>query len=241
MPPGTKIIIEGIGREKIMGLFGLGFGAEIFYSFVIIVCSLMIYFGTKELYDLSAHKGIKYFRQAFLFFAIAYFFRSFIKFVLFYFNIRAILDFSLFGFSGILTQMLFVYFSSMAIFFLLYSVMWKKWQDNQYRLYLFHGLAAVIAVISVLSRNLLIYLGLNLFLLLIVIFVIYISYQNRKERKKGHNLYLIYVLLSIFLILNIIDTLVPKFFQGFQLFIFMASTGVFLFILYKVIKNTGAN
>ena len=48
----------------------LGIGAEIIYSFVIIVCSLMIYFGTREIYNLSSYKGIKYFRQAFLLFAI---------------------------------------------------------------------------------------------------------------------------------------------------------------------------
>ena len=72
---------KGLGR-----LADLGIGSEIIYSFVIIVCSLMIYFATKELYELSKHKGIKYFRLSFLFFAIAYFFRSFIKIVLFYFD-----------------------------------------------------------------------------------------------------------------------------------------------------------
>lgn len=48
-------------------LLDLRLGTEVIYSFVIIVCSLMIYFGTKELYELSSYKGIKYFRQAFLF------------------------------------------------------------------------------------------------------------------------------------------------------------------------------
>ena len=61
-------------------------GAELIYSFVIIACSLMVYYGTKELYELSSYKGIKYFRQAFLFFAIAYFFRYSIRFILSFFN-----------------------------------------------------------------------------------------------------------------------------------------------------------
>ena len=43
---------KGLGQG--MGKFmGIGFGTEIMYSFVIIICSLMIYFGTKELYELS--------------------------------------------------------------------------------------------------------------------------------------------------------------------------------------------
>lgn len=247
MPPITgRIIFEGFGGERFVNLFGLGIGAELFYSFVIIICSLMIYFGTKELYELSSYKGIKYFRQAFLFFAIAYFFRSFIKFIIIYSGINGIIEFTPLTFSatGALTQILFVYFSAMAIFYLLYSVMWKKWNGNSNKIFLLHGLAFVISIVSVVSGNHLVYLILNLFLLLIVLFIVFVSYKGKKKeknKKKEHNLYLIYILLSIFWILNIIDTLIPRFFQGFQLFIYLASTGVFLLILYKVIKNTGAN
>src|SRR3989339_145081 len=85
---------NAIGMQMISQFASCGFMLEILYSFVIIVCSLMIYFGTKELYELSSHKGIKYFRLSFLFFAIAYFFRSFIKFIVMYFNIETIFNFS---------------------------------------------------------------------------------------------------------------------------------------------------
>lgn len=219
-----------------------GFGTELIYSFVIIVCSLMIYFGTKELYELSSYKGIKYFRQTFLFFAIAYFFRGFIKFIIFNFGIKGITEFSpiTFGIAGLLTQLIFVYFSSMAIFYLLYSVMWKKWNGDSKKIYLFHGLAVIIALTSILLKNSLIYLCLNLFLIFIAVFIVYVSYQNKKDKRK-HNLYFIYVLLSIFWVLNIIDTLIPDFFQGLQLFIYLASTGIFLLILYRVIKKVGSD
>jgi hypothetical protein len=244
MPPGTgRMIFEGFAGPQLRNLFSLGISTELFYSFVLIVCSLMIYYGTKELYELSSYKGIKYFRQAFLFFAVAYFFRSVIKFILLYFGVNGIIDFSpiTFGATGLVTQLLFVYFSSMAIFYLLYSVMWKKWNHNSYKIYLFHIVALVIALVSILSRNPFVYLGLNIFLLFVVVFVVYTSYQHKKNKKKGHNLYWIYLLLSAFWILNIVDTLIPKFFQGFQLFIYLASTLIFLLILYRVIKNVGAN
>lgn len=238
-----RAIGEGF-RHNFGRITSLGFGTEILYSFVIIVCSLMIFYGTKELYELSSHKGIKYFRQAFLFFALAYFFRSFIKFGLIYFNVGAILDISprTFGFVfGHITLLFFMYFSSMAIFYLLYSVMWKKWEGDSKRVYLFHTLAIVIAIISILIRNPFVYFEINIFLLFVVLFVVYTSYQNKQNKKRGYNLYLIYVLLLLFWILNIIDILIPKFFQGFQLLIYLASSGVFLFILYKVIKNVGAD
>jgi len=150
MPISTgRIIFKNIGKKELTNLIGLGLGTELFYSFIIIVCSLIIYFGTKELYKLSSHKGIKYFRQAFLFFAIAYFFRGFIKFIVIYFDINGILELSpiTFGITGLTTQFLFVYFSSMAIFYLLYSVI-QKWNNNPHKIYLFHVLALILACFS---------------------------------------------------------------------------------------------
>ena len=225
--------------KPIQELAMAGFGTEIIYSFVIILCSLMIYFGTKELYELSSYKGIKYFRQAFLFFAVAYFFRGFIKFVISYLNIGMILDISPMSFGiifGPITLFIFMYFSYMAVFYLLYSVMLKKWDGNF--IYLFHGLAFIIPIISILSRNYLVYVAINLTLFAFFVISVCTSYKGKKN-KKNYNLYAIYLLLLSFWIINIIDILIPEFFQTFQLLIYMASTGIFLTILYKVIKKTG--
>lgn len=218
----------------------VGLGTELLYSFVIILCSLMIYISTRELYELSSHKGIKYFRQAFLFFAIAYFFRSFIKFILLYFNIREIHEFSPMLF-GNFTLFVFMYFSSLAIFYLLYSVMWKKWNGNPNKIYIFHLLAFIISLSIIISRNSLIYLGLNVLLFIIALFTVYISHKNAKKKTKGHNLYTIYLLLLFFWILNIIDILIPEFFQTFQLFIYLTSIFIFLMMLYKVLKKAGSD
>ena len=219
-------------------MFNLGFGTEIFYSFLIIVCSLMIYFGTKELYELSSYKGIKYFRQAFLFFALAYFFRSFIKFVMSYFNIIEIFKIYPRFFFGEFTLFVFMYFSSMAIFCLLYSIMYKKW-DGGNKIYLFHALAAIIALIMVLFKYQIVYLALNLILLLFIILVVVLSHRESVIKGKKSKLYVIYILLLAFWILNILDILIPDFFQGFKLLIYFASSGIFLAILYKVIKKIG--
>ncbi len=142
-----RVISQGLG-QGLGRLMNFGIGTEIIYSFVIIVCSLMIYFGTRELYELSKHKGIKYFRLSFLFFALAYFFRSFIKIILFYFNkqeIRTILPFF-----GNITLFIFVYFSIIAIFYLIYSVMHKKYKQK-YIISLAHITAIIISIIMTLS------------------------------------------------------------------------------------------
>ena len=61
MPPGP-----GIGFLK-----GPDLWVELTFATIIVVASLIIYLRTKELYELSEHKGIKYFRNTFLFFALA--------------------------------------------------------------------------------------------------------------------------------------------------------------------------
>jgi len=244
MPPITgRVIGEGF-RQEFVRLASTGFGTEIFYSFIIIVCSLMIYFGTKELYKLSSHKGIKYFRRAFLFFAVAYFFRSFIKFILTYFKINTtlnILPSAMHFLIGPLTLFVFMYFSSMAIFYLLYSVMWKEWEKNPRKIYMFHLLAFVIALVSISFNNTFMYFGMNLVLLVCVVFAFYVSRKQTWRRKTKQNLHIIYTLLFSFWILNIIDILIPDFFQTFQLFIYLISAGLFLAMLYKVLKKVGSN
>jgi hypothetical protein len=233
------VVVEKMG-PFIEHLTAMGLGTEIIYSFIIIVCSLMIYFGTRELYELSSYKGIKYFRQAFLFFAIAYFFRSFIKFTLVYFNVREIFDFSP-RFFGPFTLFIFIYFSSMAIFYLLYSIMWKKWNGNSNKIYLFHIIAFFIAIASIILRTPFVNFGINLILSIFILIIVYSAHKTSKNKIRGNKLYAIYLLLFIFWIFNMIDILIPDFFQNFKLFIYLASSGIFLLILYKVLKKAGSD
>ncbi len=214
---------------------GMGFGTEVIYSFVIILASLMIYFATKELYELSSYKGIKYFRQAFLFFAIAYFFRSFIKFVMFNFGIGDMRYFQHGIFFGILTLIIFSYFSSMAIFYLVQSVLYKR--INGKMVYVFHGLAIIISLSIALFMNPITLLLVNLFLLCFVFAAYYFAHKD----SKNNSLSVIYGLLAFFWTVNFVDIIIPNFFQSFQLVIYIVSIAIFLVILYKVLKKVGAN
>jgi len=215
-------------------MFGMGLGAEMIYSFVIVISSLMIYFGTKELYELSSHKGIRCFRQAFLFFALAYFFRSFIKIVLSYFNVSGILEVPMFLF-GPIALFLFVYLSSIAVFYLLNSIMWKKWGNGVGRNIAFHLIAILIAGINIYFNSTVVFVWSHLLIFVFIIASLLIS----SERIRKHRFYLIYILIFIFWVLNVIDVLVPKYLQSFQLFIYLSSTWIFLAILYKVMRIVG--
>jgi hypothetical protein len=223
-PPIGKFLVGGIGIELV-------------YSFIIIICSLMIYFATKEMDKLTSYKGIKYFRLAFLFFALAYFFRYFIQFFLFSFNLNGILEFSPMFF-GAIQLLIFLYFSSMAIFFLLYSVMWKKWNHSKLTIVLFNIFALIIAFASIFFRGIFVYLTINIILLLVVLFILFIAHKNSKKKSKSGSPFIIYLLLSIFWILNITNILIPRFLSIYQLLVYLVSVLLFMLILYKVLRKT---
>jgi len=223
-----------------------GVGTELIYSFVIIVCSLMVYRATREMYELSSYKGIKYFRYAFLFFAIAYLFKSFIKFLLVYFGASRIIDITP-GFVGMITLFAFMYFSSLSVFYLLYSLIWKRWSGRYGIITSFHILSIAIAFITITTTSIAVLIGINLFILAIAIIGLIITYnesrthKRSKNKKKGSSMYFIYTLLFIFWIFNIVQVLVPSFLQFSQILVDLASLGIFLTILYKVLKKTGSN
>lgn len=223
-----------------------GVGTEAIYSFVIIICSLMIYRSTKEMYELSSYKGLKYFRDSFLLFAIAYFFKSFITLLLVYSGATRIIEINPM-FIGIITLFVFMYFSSLAVFYLVYSLMWKRLNGKSGILGIFHILSIAIAFITITTNQVGMLFGVNLFILAIAIFGLVITHKeskNNKEsknKKKGNNIYVIYTLLFIFWILNIIQVLIPSFLHFSQILIYLASLGIFLSILYKVLKKTGSN
>lgn len=216
----------------------LGVGAEIIYSFVIIFCSLMIYFGTKEIYELSSYKGLKYFRLAFLFFAIASFFRLFIEVAVASFRVQVILELAPLVWSY-LALFVFMYLSLMSIFYLIYGVLWKNLKNNSKTIYLFHGIAIVISLATIIFNNPMFYLGLTLLLFISAGISIYISSHNSKFKSKKSRFDKVYILLLIFLVLNIANILVPIFLEILNLLLYLLSLSVLFIVLYKVLKKSG--
>lgn len=220
------------------GMLSQGIGLELLYAFVIIIASLMIYFSTREFYELSKHKGIRYFREAFLFFAIAFFFHSFVKIVVVFIGIPQQIHFLLRVLLGPGTMFLYLYFSTLAIGYLLYSFRWKTLEKQKVALPLVHALATGIGLISIITLNSKVILAINAIFLAIIFGIIVVAYLEKKE-KKTLNLLTIYILLFLFWILNTLDLFVPKFLQTIQLFLYLASVTIFLSILYKVLRKLG--
>jgi len=221
-------------------LFPNTFGMELIYSFVIIVCSLLVYFSTKKMYEVSKYPGIRYFSMSFLFFAITYFFKSFISFLFLVFDIHEIIEFSALFF-GVLTLFFFMYASTMAIFYLLYSVVWKNFKEKKFTIPLIHILVLIISAWSILVNEVRILLGFQVFIFLFIAVYNYLSLKKSKGTKKPGQLHAIYLFLFLFWMLNLADLLISGFDPILEILISMASIGLFLIILYKVVKNVGSS
>jgi hypothetical protein len=211
-------------------------GIDIIYSFVIILSALLIYHATKELFELTGHKGIKYFRRAFLFFALAYFFRFITQFLVLYVGVQRSTRTQL-GLLGFIALDLFMYALTVAILYLAASVHSRKFEKKKYLEPILHIIAIIVTIVSVATSNLLVLLTAQLVVIIALALTIY--YREKQTKKKSQRLLLLYTLLAIFWALNTIDLIIPSFFALAQLLIYIASIGIFLFLLYRVTKKTG--
>jgi len=211
-----------------------GLWIEIVYALIVVLSCFFIYFKTRELYELTSHKGIKYFRNTFLFFGMAYLIR-FVMNLIHSLRIDHRL-FEPFGF-GIFEGALFVmaYLSSMALIYLIYSIAWKEvggFLKN--KSYLLHLLAIIIALFSMTERGPFIFLGFQSLLFILLAVIGYISY--RKDKKKKHsNIYLLYLLIFALWIVTNIMSFVVLFSPIIGLTIYAVSVIVFIATLLKVI------
>jgi hypothetical protein len=195
----------------------------------------MIYFKTREIYDLTKYEGIKYFRITFLFFALAYIFR--------FLHIFSILEritfdtdvlihiFRIFPFSLVLNG----YFSTLAILSLTYSIIWKKLHITHVLL-LFNVIAILISGIAFISRSpFLLILAQAVLLIFTIIMACYFYIRT----KKISPLFVLYILFILFWVVNQFalgpPRLIPFEIQTAFQIISIAVIGI---IYYKVAKWT---
>jgi len=173
--------------------------SELGYSLIVVFLCLMIYFKTREIYDLTKHEGIYYFRITFFFFALAYIFRFVHLFSIFE---RITFDndllreiFRMFPFSLVLNG----YFSTLAILSLTYSIIWKE-LNIKHTLLLFNAIAILISGIAFISRSpFILLLSQAVLLIFTIILACYFYIRSRKISQ----LFILYILFLLFWIVNL--------------------------------------
>lgn len=204
-----------------------GLFIEIAYTLLIVLLCFIVYWKTKEIYDLSRYKGISYFRNAFLFFGLAYAFRFFLYLLMLgVFTLerkqifREFMPFSI---------LIVGYFSTMAILYLTSSLAWKKLRTDNFIIWA-NITAVIVSVVTFAFRSHQILMLFQLFLIAYSVIMIYLKKTFTKIR-------MLYLLLLIFWLLNLFS-IGPRWMLEFEikLALQLISTTVFILITYKVFR-----
>ena len=202
------------------------FGIELFFSIIILFLCFMIFFKTKESYDLTNHKNIKFFRYAFLFFGLSYLMRFLFMVVKIFFDIHL--------FKGILGSLFILslsYLSTIAIFYLGLSVIRKKLKFN-HLIILSHFIAVLLALVSFIMKRSLILIYTQSFFLIVFIILISIKHKKRKSSIK-----IIYILIFILWLINLWAIVPGKVLLiEYKILFHAISIGLFGVVYYKISK-----
>jgi len=205
---------------------------DLAYSFLIAVIAGFIAFKAKKLYDLSTHKGIRFFGLAFMFFSWAFFIQ--------FFGILIDELYQLTIFAQAVLSVLFSYAISLSGFYLVYSLVWKQAREMRsirLRIAVLHVLALTIAVLELLYAYgwvSFVFLA-QLLALLYGIIICHAKYQ----RAKGSFLQMYFIALVLMFtgwLLNYLSVIAMM--PVLTVYVNILTLAIFLIFLYGVIKVT---
>ncbi len=210
---------------------------EIIYALAISLTCALIVMKTDRFFRLSLHQGIRYFRNAFFFYGVAFVIRYFL-------GIVSDMPYSYYS----AVKIAFEYFIVMAGFFLLYSLVWKRFEPSRkeytsslfnIKIAIFHLMAIVIVVMDLLWQS---YFFMFLSQVLIFIYASIISYINYRKSGKQHK-FLKFYFASMLLglgawILNLIAAFYLEWNKTVLVDIGVINGIFFLLFLYGVLKVT---
>jgi hypothetical protein len=210
---------------------------ELLYALAIsFICGLIV-LRTDKFFRLSFHQGIRYFRNAFLFYGLGFLAR-------YLFGVFNDLNFDY----AILLKIIFEYLFVMAGFFLLYSLIWRKLESSkeEYKSSLFNAKILIFHVMAILivAMDQLWQTYNFMFISQIVIFfyasvISIINYSNNRKKHRFSKFYFVAMLLSLGAwILNFLAEAYFNWDHGLLIIVGMADVIFFLLFLYGVIKFT---
>ncbi len=212
----------------------MGFSTDLVFTLLAVLFCFLIYAKTRETYRLTQHKGIGYFRDAFLFFGLSYVLR-------FMFGITML---SGIAFDLVPPRAMFMpfmlsmplllgYFSTIGIFYLIFSTIWKKF-DNRDMLFVGHSAAIALSIVAFITDSTLILLCLQCALLGAAVTLKFVMHKKGEKMSQTKLLYLLVALLW-FINLLMMDTRRP-FPLGIEIFFQLISLAVFVVIYFKISK-----
>ena len=230
-------------------IFGLSpriffMSTEILYFVIIVGLCLAIFWKTKEIEELTGHKGIILFRKIFMFFSLAFFVRLIHMIFIFYLGTNGLRA------TPILHRVILLpvaFFSTLALLYLLATVLVrhvKAFNMSNTKLFLiFVSMSALIILPTTYFRSNNVLIAAQLALIAVAGLHFATCRHKTKARKKQQffNIKVLYILISIFWVLNIFVTS-----QSFQkpwirLVVYITSIAIFGIIYYRVHQRLSVN
>ena len=210
---------------------------DVFYTFLISLICAVIVLKTDRFFRLSLHQGIRYFRNAFLFFGLAFLMR----YIFGLSSDLAIEPSCLFG-------IFFEYLVIMAGFFLLYSLIWRNFEVSSKgytsslvnpRIMIFHMIAIVIALLDFLFG---VYYFMFSSQILIFLYATIVAGLNLKRSGKNRKFLKFYFIAMMIVFLGWILNFLAASFFNWDILI-LINIGIlniifFLLFLYGVLNIT---
>lgn len=212
---------------------------KIFYGLLIGIICLIIVSRSHRLYHLSFYEGIRYFRNAFLFFGIAFIIRYLIG------------GFANFGIISndylVPITILFEFFLLMAGFFLLYSLIWKRIEGTKgsyssilnSRVLIFYIMAFIITILDYLWASYYFLFFSQTIIFISASIISYLNYVRNGKKRVFLKFYFIAMILALAAwITNAITAAFFNWHRGALIFVYLLNIIIFLLFLYGIIKVT---
>ena len=201
---------------------------RLFYSLIIVFICLIIVLRTNKLFKLSYHEGIRYFRNAFFFYGLAFATRYFLIFV-----------------SSPFLRIVFEFFLVMAGFFLIYSLLWKRIEGKKpsesslinTKIFIFYAFALIISFLDYLWNH---YYFMFFSQIFIFILAVIISYENFKKSRDRNTFLRFYFIAMVFSLAAWILNFIACYFFNWRLRwvvgVYVLNIIVFVLFLYGVVR-----
>jgi hypothetical protein len=199
---------------------------KVIFSFIILASCLTIYVKTNKLYKLSSHKGIKYFRDSFLFFGLAFIANVAIVILNKYYpeTILAIIP----------SYLVFNFALTMGGLLLVYCLIWKEMEADWE--YVILVLAVVLSFVDYFYLKGIIYAA-QIFTLGYGMILSYSSYQSSKSHNFRQLFFISIVLAFIGYGINLLSIFLIPIFPAFWLLDYAITASAFIIITYSVVRS----
>ncbi len=208
---------------------------KLFYALIVILVCFLIVLKSNRLFKLSLHNGLRYFRNAFFFFGIAFASRYLLKFV---FDMSYLTNFSF------IPIYIFEFFLIMAGFSLIYSLLWKRLEIQGSRsslfspiMFIFYFMALVIVIIDLIWKSLYLMFISQIILFLFASIISYSNFTRDNGKHKFPRFYFLAMILALIAwVLNFLAATIFMWNQILTINIYALNLLFFLLFLYGIVK-----